>query len=437
MAQTVFVSMARMIWFDDVIVGAPLAGSNPLLAPDSGAVFVYYGKASGFDSVVQLGDIDGTNGFRVLGLNVGDEIGEPSSVGDINGDGVEDLLIGAPDINGFTGGAYVVFGKTTGFAADFDLASLDGTNGFRVDGVNAGDVAGISISAGDINGDGYDELVLGANGANPNGPFPDGAVYVVYGKASGFGASLNLGNLDGFNGFRIDGSTEPFNRLGDAVDAGSDFNGDGFNDIVMGIPGDPGATYIFYGGIFFDTPLFSQRGDVVDFNNVNAGSYADGSQYKSQGGDDIVTLPLNAAAAAAAGYDASFTFDAGDGADVITGGDLLDKIVGGAGNNTISGGLGADTLSGGFNRDTFVYAAGDGGATNAGADNITHFSDDFDLIGLTNGLTFAQLTIDQNTDVIGDATLDAVISITAGGEVLTILDGGGSLTLDSNDFMLV
>ena len=86
-----------------------------------------------------------------------------------------------------------------------NLSSLDGSNGFRLDGPVFADESGRSVSsAGDVNGDGYDDVIIGAPGSEGYGLYSD-ASYVVFGKAAGFDATLNLSNLDGSNGFSLDG----------------------------------------------------------------------------------------------------------------------------------------------------------------------------------------------------------------------------------------
>src|SRR5262245_38791425 len=91
------------------------------------------------------------------------------------------------------------------FAPVFSLAALNGNNGFRIDGVGLYDNSGYSVSgAGDVNGDGFDDIIIGANLASPNGG-GSGSSYVVFGTGTGFAPTFALSSLDGSNGFRIDG----------------------------------------------------------------------------------------------------------------------------------------------------------------------------------------------------------------------------------------
>ncbi len=91
------------------------------------------------------------------------------------------------------------------FAASLELSALDGSNGFALNGGAAGDRSGFSVSgAGDVNGDGIDDLIVGAIGADPNGDF-SGRSYVVFGAQTRDAASLDLSALDGSNGFALNG----------------------------------------------------------------------------------------------------------------------------------------------------------------------------------------------------------------------------------------
>jgi hypothetical protein len=105
-------------------------------------------------------------------------------------------------------------------------------------------------------------------------------------------------------------------------------------------------------------PLFTTGDDVIDFNLIAADSYQAGSQYNALAGNDTVILPLDAAAASAAGYDQAQTFRAGTGNDSITGGGLNDIVLGEGGTDTLAGGAGDDKLDGGSSSDTLIGGAG-------------------------------------------------------------------------------
>ncbi|MCF6253837.1 MAG: FG-GAP-like repeat-containing protein, partial [Thiomicrorhabdus sp.] len=180
--------------FDDVGVGADDAG--PGGRTDAGQAFIIFGGSSLEDSsTLSLSDLDGSNGFRLDGVSSDDDLGYSiSSVGDVNGDGLDDLIIGAlgDDPNGNNSGAsFVVFGKTNGSV--LELSSIEqGDGGFVINGISSSS-SGRSVSnAGDVNGDGLADLIVAAVGDDPNGSL-SGASFVVFGKTNS--TKIELSNI--------------------------------------------------------------------------------------------------------------------------------------------------------------------------------------------------------------------------------------------------
>lgn len=230
----------------DALVGAPFADNN--LRQGSGSAYVVFGKRS--NASVDLAALGG-QGFRIDGAAPQDFASEAmASAGDLNGDGLSDVLLGATfaDNNARpgSGSAYVVYGRSSG--ASVDLASL-GDRGFRIDGAAGGDGAGAAVAARDMNGDGRADVLVGAVFADNNGRQGSGSVYVVFGAAS-------RGNVDlaalGDRGLRIDGAAA-FDFAGGSVAAPGDVNGEGGPDVLLGAAGgdnngrrDSGSAYVVY-----------------------------------------------------------------------------------------------------------------------------------------------------------------------------------------------
>ncbi len=251
----------------DLIVGASGVDSNGV---NSGSSYVVFGKATG--TLVQITDVTaGTGGFAIDGEAANDDSGySVSAAGDVNGDGLADLIVGAlgADPNGSSSGrSYVVFGKATGTLIQLSDVTA-GTGGFTISGEAAGDVAGLSVStAGDVNGDGLADVIVGARYADPNGA-QSGRSYVVFGKANGANVQLSDVALFGTGGFAINGEVAG-DEAGFSVSGAGDVNGDGLADLIVGARGaDPngngsGRSYVVFG---------KSTGALVQLSDVTAGA---------------------------------------------------------------------------------------------------------------------------------------------------------------------
>jgi hypothetical protein len=224
----------------DLIIGAAFA------ADLAGESYVVFGKSDSMP--VDLANL-GAGGFRIDGIGPGDNAGiSVSGAGDVNGDGLADLVIGAHRVDAIgrndAGESYVVFGKRG--STTVVLAAL-GDGGFRINGNNVNDFSGASVAgAGDVNGDGLADVIIGARLADPAGNTDAGESYVVFGKASS--TPVNLAALEA-GGFRIDG-IEAGDRTGCAVSGAGDVNGDGLADLIIGAYGANGTTgdsYVVFG----------------------------------------------------------------------------------------------------------------------------------------------------------------------------------------------
>ena len=298
---------------DDVIIGA--YGSDPNGIDSAGSSYVVFGSGSGLPNPLNLSALDGTNGFVIKGIVAYDYSGRSvSQAGDVNGDGIDDVIIGAryadPNGNELSGSSYVVFGKDTGFTSSLELSSLDGSNGFVINGVSADDYSGYSVSqAGDFNGDGIDDVIIGATDADFNGNSDTGSSYIVFGKTTGFTNPIDLSTLDGTNGLVINGANAN-DFSGNSVSFAGDFNGDGFDDVIIGANNaDPngvnysGSSYVLFGknsGFVSPLNLSSIDGsNGIVINGINDGDASGSSvsyagDINGDGIDDVIIGAKNA-----------------------------------------------------------------------------------------------------------------------------------------------
>ncbi len=242
--------------FDDILIGARLAEAD-YARYSAGVSYLLLGGADG--PTTDLAALDGSDGMRITGVDRFDQSGRAVAVlGDIDGDGFDDLAVGAPDADPGgrenAGEVYVLYGDAGGFPASLDPAAMEADRGFRIEGADPFDYAGFAVSgAGDVNGDGFDDILIGAYARDTAGGEAAGAAYLVFGSADGHPDGLDLGDLDGSNGFAMFGLS-PMAGTGRAVAAAGDVNGDGFDDFVVGARyadpegvGGAGEVYLIYG----------------------------------------------------------------------------------------------------------------------------------------------------------------------------------------------
>jgi len=221
----------------DVVLAAPDAdvqGPDGTLI-DAGEVYVVYGSRTGMASLADVAQ--GMGGRVVRGFSEGQSLGHAvAMVGDVNGDGKDDLLIGAPDHLSSRGGAWLVWG-----GADTTALDLGNAGGRAVHLFNGQeDVAqlGYALSAaGDFNGDGFADVLLAAPGTDGLAGAAAGAAYVVFGKAAAnWGSSLDVTQLRLSNGTGLvyHGQAAGDGLQGMAVAGGGDVNGDGLPDLLVG-----------------------------------------------------------------------------------------------------------------------------------------------------------------------------------------------------------
>ena len=275
--------------FQDFLIGAWPEG----LFADSGTVYLVYGGNHPLvsDQVVNLSTAD----VVINGFGFGSETGRSlAAAGDVNDDGIDDFLVGVPrqDPTGAdSGAAYLIYGSTS-LTTPIILSALAPGQATAFHGVDGSDQAGTSVAGvGDVNGDGIDDILIGARGASPNGINLAGQSYIVYG-GSGLGDVVLLDDLNATTGVKINGIAAS-DQAGLSVSGAGFFNGDAFADVIIGAeqanPGgknNAGQAYVVFGGASLPASInLSSLGSAgLALNGEIAGDRAGGAV---SGGSDV------------------------------------------------------------------------------------------------------------------------------------------------------
>jgi len=448
--------------YGDFAVGAPNAGQNGHAT--HGAVYVVFGKTENFVPPYNLGTLGAQDGFRIEGESYGDEIGvSVNAAGDVNGDGIDDLIIGgvgdALGENSLRGVSYVLFGSAGGFGARIKISDVNGVNGFRINGIDERDYAGHSVAAaGDINGDGIGDIIIGAPKGDSLRHRDNGEAYIVYGRADGFDAEIDPAALDGSNGFSIFGRTTD-DRLGFSASAAGDFNGDGTDDIIIGAPHQDGSglrtgkTHIIFGqrdGFpAFVSPKDLDPDEMLELRGFDDGenvgiSVSGAGDVNGDGYDDVIIGAEETTIDGEYRAGAAYVVYGRDQSDVVThqGTVAADEIDGTPGADIIIAGQGNDTVLG--------FGGADVIRTGAGDDIITVFDTEFQRIDAGSGQDRLNLASNAATlDLSGTShtRLEEVewIDLTGNGNtliinqanVLAMAPQSNSITLSGSDIDVV
>ena len=332
--------------FDDLLIGAYHNGES---GQDAGQAYLILGKPSGWVHGVTLDQADAS----FLGEDPNDFAGlQVAGAGDVNADGYQDFLVVSPQ-NGEggvnAGQAYLIFGIAQGWTQDTDLGLADAS--FL--GEAAGDLLDNVAGAGDVDGDGYDDILAGGIWNSENGAIA-GQVYLVFGHPGDWMMDVSLGASDAsFLG------EQPNDMLGGRLASAGDVNGDGLDDILLG-----------------------------SHTNDEGGAYA-GQVYLVLGRQSGWTMdtPIDQA-------DASFIGEAGgdwagwslDGAGDVNGDGLDDIVIGAEGNSEVLDGAGQVYLvfgrTQGWGMDTILS---DADASYLGEDEFNYAGYSTSFAGDVNG----------------------------------------------------
>jgi hypothetical protein len=244
---------------------------------------VFYGSSAGIKTqgsshwAQDVGTVNGT-------AEKDDRFGWSLAAGDFNRDGFDDLAIGVPkeDVNGKDNAGYVnvLFGSGNGIDDANDQSFHQDTAGIA-DPAESDDHFGFSLASGDFDNDGYADLAIGSpkEDINSGGNNNDGLIHILYGRSSGLSGSGSTYWWQ--NAGSVNGNSEKDDHFGYSLSA-SDFNGDGYSDLAIGVPNEDTAGEWDTGSVNI---LFGRSGGIDDANDQSFHQDTDGIASSTEDDD--------------------------------------------------------------------------------------------------------------------------------------------------------
>lgn len=250
--------------YADVIIGAPFYDNGQ---EDEGRVVVYYGSATGLPDTPNWTEENNLAGSW-FGYSVG-------TAGDVNNDGFDDVIIGAPSLAGINGRAYVYLGSSTGLPDEpsWTRGTLNSNSSF-----------GYSVgTAGDVNGDGYNDVIIGAS-TYDEGLTNRGQALIYYGTSTGVSETPSWTVM----------SDQEYSNFGSSVGTAGDVNGDGYSDVLVGANsysnGNPqeGKVFCYYGSVTGPSTITSWSAESNHDYALFGYSLGTAGDVNGDGFDDVI-----------------------------------------------------------------------------------------------------------------------------------------------------